>query len=136
MKQESELSKRNTELSLSLINKQNEINNLQKENLNKSKEIENLKISINNRDNNEKEKLLESIRSIFDQENSNSKNMDNFNKNVNTILDNYKKQNYQLIIIKKKFEEKVKYLQEQLTNTKTELIDKIKTNMELENKNK
>ena len=134
-KQESELSKRNTELSLSLINKQNEIINLQKENLDKSKEIENLKISINNRDNNEKEKLLESIRSIFDQENSNSKNMDNFNKNVNTILDNYKKQNYQLIIIKKKFEEKVKYLQEQLTNTKIELIDKIKTNMELENKN-
>ena len=66
-KQESELSKRNTELSLSLINKQNEIINLQKENLDKSKEIENLKISINNRDNNEKEKLLESIKSIFDQ---------------------------------------------------------------------
>ena len=61
--------------------------------------------------------------------------MDNFNENVNTILDNYKKQNYKLIIIKKKFEEKVKYLQEQLTNTKTELIDKIKANMELERKN-
>ena len=126
----SQLSKRNTELSTILINKQNELLNLQKESLDKSKQIENLKISINSKDSQEKQMILESIKSIFEQENSMSnKPWNNLNESVNRILENYKYENEQL-------NEKIKYFQEQLKNAKNELLEKVQANIEIESKSK
>ena len=135
-KNESELSRKNKELSINLMNKEKEIINLQKEILDKTKEIENLKLIMNSKDNKEKDNLIESIKSIFEQDNDNNKPWGNLNESINRILDNYKKENDQLKIIQKNFEEKIKYLQEQLKNTKNLLIEKIKTNIEIENRNK
>ena len=57
--------------------------------MDKTKQIENLKISINNKDCQEKQMILESIKSIFEQENSISKPWNNLNERENRILENY-----------------------------------------------
>ena len=129
----SQLSKRNTELSTILINKQNELLNLQKESLDKTKQIENLKISISSKDDQEKQKILESIKSIFEQENSMSKPWNNLNESVNRILENYKYENEQL---RTNYHEKINYFQEQLKNAKNELLEKVQANIEIESKSK
>ena len=133
-----ELYERNKELSSKLINNQNDLLNLQKEILGKTKEIENLKLSINRKDNQENKILIEKIISIFEQENnmkiSINKPWDNLNESLNKILKNYKNENQEL---KTNFHEKIKNYLEQMKNVKNELLEKIKTNMEndIENKN-
>ena len=128
----SELYKRNKELSSKLINNQNDLLNLQKEILGKTKEIENLKLSLSNKDNQENKILIEKIISIFEQENSINRPWNNLNESLNRILENYKNENQEL---KTKFHEKIKYYQEQLKNAKNELLETIKTNMENDIKN-
>ena len=130
------MSRKNKELSINLMNKEKEIIILKKENLDKRKEIENLRLIINRKDNKEKDNLIESIKSFFDQDNDNYKPWENLNESINHILDNYKKENDLLKIVQKNFEEKIKYLQEQLKNTKNQLIEKIRANIEIENKSK
>jgi len=132
----SELSKKNTELSKNLINKQNELLNLQKESLDKTKEIENLKMSMNSRsksrDSQEKQMLLESIRSYFEQEGSLNKPWSKLNESLNRILENYKNENK---LLRTNYHEKMKYYQEQLKNTKNEIYDNFLKMMEIKNKN-
>ena len=128
----SELYKRNKELSSKLINNQNDLLNLQKEILGKTKEIENLKLSLSNKDNQENKILIEKIISIFEQENSINRPWNNLNESLNRILENYKNENQEL---KTKFLEKIKYYQEQLKYAKNELLETIKTNMENDIKN-
>ncbi len=123
------LTKGNNESSHTSINNQKKLLNLQKENLEKSKEIEDLKLSIVSKDNEDKKKLINSIKEIFGKENSNEKSITNLNESVHKILDNYKKENDQLKETKNDFENKLKYLQEQLKNTKI-------NNLEIENINK
>lgn len=131
----SELSKRNTELSKNLINKQNELLNLQKESLDKTKEIENLKISMNSKskDSQEKQMLLESIKSYFEQEGSLSRPWSNLNESLNRILENYKNENR---LLRTNYHEKIKYYQEQLKNTKNEIYDNFLKMMEIKIKMK
>ena len=129
----SELYKRNKELSSKLINNQNDLLNLQKEILGKTKEIENLKLSLSNKDNQENKILIEKIISIFEQENSINRPWNNLNESLNRILENYKNENQELKI---NFHEKIKYYQEQLKSAKNELLEKIQTNTENDIKNK
>jgi len=133
-----QLSKRNVDLSIKLINKQNELLNLQKDILGKTKEIENLKISLNSIDSQNNQMLIESIKTIFEQENNSVKNSvnrpwNNLNESLNRILENYKNENQELKI---NFHEKIKYYQEQLKSAKNELLEKIQTNTENDIKNK
>ena len=133
-----QLSKRNVDLSTKLINKQNELLNLQKDILGKTKEIENLKISLNSIDSQNNQMLIESIKTIFEQENNSVKNSvnrpwNNLNESLNRILENYKNENQELKI---NFHEKIKYYQEQLKSAKNELLEKIQTNTENDIKNK
>ena len=133
-----QLSKRNVDLSTKLINKQNELLNLQKDILGKTKEIENLKISLNSIDSQNNQMLIESIKTIFEQENNSVKNSvnrpwNNLNGSLNRILENYKNENQELKI---NFHEKIKYYQEQLKSAKNELLEKIQTNTENDIKNK
>ena len=133
-----QLSKRNVDLSTKLINKQNELLILQKDILGKTKEIENLKISLNSIDSQNNQMLIESIKTIFEQENNSVKNSvnrpwNNLNESLNRILENYKNENQELKI---NFHEKIKYYQEQLKSAKNELLEKIQTNTENDIKNK
>ena len=132
----SELSKRNTELSKNLINKQNELINLQRESLDKTKEIENLKLSINSRnkskDSQEKHMLLESIKSYFEQEGSLNKPWSNLNESLNRILENYKNENR---LLRTNYHEKIKYYQDQLKNTKNEIYENFLKMMDIKNQN-
>ena len=133
----SQLSKTNNDLSTNLLNKQKELLNLQNEILGKEKEIKNLQLSVNSKDNQENKILIESIISIFEQENSvkNSINRPwtNLSESINRILENYKNENQEL---KTNFHEKIKYYQEELRKAKNELLEKIQTNMENVIKNK
>ena len=129
-----QISKRNSELSKMLRNNQMEMSNLQKEVLDKTKEIEILKKeSINN--NNDSRLLIESIRSVFGSSIRNSFNRpwSNLNESLNRILENYKNENQKLKI---DFHEKIKYYQEQLKNAKNELLEKVQISMEKDNENK
>jgi hypothetical protein len=130
----SELTKKNRELSKTLMNKQNELLNLQKESLDKTKEIENLKMSKNSKskDSQEKQMLLESIKSYFEQEGSLSRPWSNLNESLNRILENYKNENR---LLRTNYHEKIKYYQEQLKNTKNEIYDNFLKMMEIKNKN-
>lgn len=106
----SKLSETNTKLSLKLVKNQKELVNLQKENLAKSQEIENLKISIKSKDNEERKSLINSIKSIFEEDdiNKNYKPLNNLSESVNKILENYKTENAQLKINQNIFEQKIK----------------------------
>ena len=133
-----QLSKRNVDLSTKLMNKQNELLNLQKDILGKTKEIENLKISLNSIDSQNNQMLIESIKTIFEQENNSVKNSvnrpwNNLNESLNRILENYKNENQELKI---NFHEKIKYYQEKLKSAKNELLEKIQANTENDIKNK
>ena len=130
----SELTKKNRELSKTLMNKQNELLNLQKESLDKTKEIENLKMSKNSKskDSQEKQMLLESIKSYFEQEGSLSRPWSKLNESLNRILENYKNENKNL---RTNYHEKIKYYQEQLKNAKNEIYDNFLKMMEIKNKN-
>ena len=132
----SELSKKNTELNKNLMDKQNELLNLQKESLYKTKEIENLKMSMNSKiksiDDQEKKKLLESIKSYFEQEGSFSRPWSKLNESLNRILENYKNENK---LLRTNYHEKIKYYQEQLKNTKNEIYENFLKMTDLKNKN-
>jgi hypothetical protein len=130
----SELTKKNRELSKTLMNKQNELLNLQKESLDKTKEIENLKMSKNSKskDSQEKQMLLESIKSYFEQEGSLSRPWSKLNESLNRILENYKNENQ---LLRTNYHEKIKYYQEQLKNAKNEIYDNFLKMMEIKNKN-
>jgi len=131
-KHELELSK----LSKNLINKQNELLNLQRESLDKTKEIENLKLSMNSRnkskDSQEKYLLLESIKSYFEQEGSLNKPWSNLNESLNRILENYKNENR---LLRTNYHEKIKYYQDQLKNTKNEIYENFLKMMDIKNQN-
>ncbi len=106
----SELSETNTKLSVNLIKRQKELVNIQKEVMDKAQEIENLKNSIKSKDNEEKKSLINSIKSIFeeDEKKNNYKSLNNLSESVNKIIENYKTENELLKIKQKDFEEKIK----------------------------
>ena len=125
----SKLSETNTKLSLSLVKKQKELVNLQKETLDKSQEIENLKISIKSKENEERKSLINSIKSIFEEDdiNKNYKPLNNLSESVNKILENYKIENEQLKINQNIFEQKIK----EVDNINKDIINKLSTLQEL-----
>ena len=125
------LSNKNLELSQNLINKQNELISLQKENYNKNNEITNLKgvISQRNSDNaahiskDEHEKIISNLKSKIKELESNSE------KNKNIQLEKYQ----QLSSLQNELTEKDVLIQEQNNN-----LEQIKTqlfSLEVENKN-
>ena len=122
----SKLSKKNSELSTNLVSKQNEYLSLKKENISKSKELENLKMTLNSMT--EKQKLSDSSNRINTDGQNNSFLSSKGNENMNKIIDKYKKENEEL-------KEKIKYYQTQLRNIKNELYEKNQANIELENNN-
>ena len=106
----SKLSETNTKLSLSLVKKQKELVNLQKEILEKNQEIENFKGSIKSKENEEKASLINSIKSIFEEEDIHNsyKPLNNLSASVNKIIENYKAENELLKNKQKNFEDKMK----------------------------
>ena len=125
------LSNKNLELSQNLINKQNELISLQKENYNKNNEITNLKgvISQRNSDNaahiskDEHEKIISNLKSKIKELES------NIEKNKNIQLEKYQ----QLSSLQNELTEKDVLIQEQNNN-----LEQIKTqlfSLEVENKN-
>ena len=125
------LSNKNLELSQNLINKQNELISLQKENYNKNNEITNLKgvISQRNSDNaahiskDEHEKIISNLKSKIKELES------NIEKNKNIQLEKYQ----QLSSLQNELTEKEVLIQEQNNN-----LEQIKTqlfSLEVENKN-
>ena len=125
------LSNKNLELSQNLINKQNELISLQKENYNKNNEITNLKgvISQRNSDNaahiskDEHEKIISNLKSKIKELES------NIEKNKNILLEKYQ----QLSSLQNELTEKDVLIQEQNNN-----LEQIKTqlfSLEVENKN-
>ena len=125
----SKLSETNTKLSLTLVKKQKELVNLQKETLDKSQEIENLKISIKSKDNEERKSIINSIKSIFEEDdiNKNYKPLNNLSESVNKILENYKTENEQLKIKQNIFEQKIK----EVDNINKDITNKLNTLQEL-----
>ena len=125
------MSNKNLELSQNLINKQNELISLQKENYNKNNEITNLKgvISQRNSDNaahiskDEHEKIISNLKSKIKELES------NIEKNKNIQLEKYQ----QLSSLQNELTEKDVLIQEQNNN-----LEQIKTqlfSLEVENKN-
>ena len=125
------LSNKNLELSQNLINKQNELISLQKENYNKNNEITNLKgvISQRNSDNaahiskDEHEKIISNLKSKIKELES------NIEKNKNIQLEKYQ----QLSSLQNELTEKDVLIREQNNN-----LEQIKTqlfSLEVENKN-
>lgn len=106
----SKLSETNTKLSLSLVKKQKELVNLQKEIIEKTQEIENFKKSIKSKDNEEKTSLINSIKSIFEEDeiHHSYKPLNNLSESVNKIIENYKAENELLKNKQKNFEDKMK----------------------------
>ena len=125
----SKLSETNTKLSLTLVKKQKELVNLQKETLDKSQEIENLKISIKSKDNEERKSIINSIKSIFEEDdiNKNYKPLNNLSESVNKIIENYKTENEQLKINQNIFEQKIK----EVDNINKDITNKLNTLQEL-----
>ena len=124
----SQISKRNTELSKLLLNKQNELLKLEKDNMSKNKELANLQLSIKNLNQNsnnekEKQKIIESYK------NNNNKG----DNNDNIIIEKNKKEIEQLKNLNNTLQDKIKYYQTQIKNIKNELYEKIQENIELKN---
>ena len=103
----------------------------------KCKKLENMTMSLNSMEGREKQMLIESIKSIFSQDSANTTTNIPWNSlynDINKILDNYMKENEQLKLIHKKFEETLLCLENQLNSNKSEFtVDKNKLNMEMEN---
>ena len=89
----------------------------------KDKELENYKITLNNKDSDEKKILLESVKSIYDKENStnNYKPWENLTESVNRICKNFIIENENLKEAQNAFKNKINYLQGQLVNIKNAL---------------
>lgn len=134
----------NKNLSLKLINLQNELTNIQKENITKSQEIESLKLSIKSHEGEERKSLINSIKSIVEDNDSTiyNQNINNLSESFNKILERYKNENEQLKLNQKNFQEKIREvnninqdissrlqimqnLYNNLMTEKKELIDKI-----------
>ena len=128
---QTQLSEINKRMSLDLNIKRKEIEKLKKELESKDKEIETLKSNINSKDEQGKKSLVESIRSIFEKDNSSDsyKPWNSLSESVNKILDNYKKENELLKKDKIIFKETINYLQ-------NELIKNVQLNSEIKNNNK
>ncbi len=120
-----QLSDINRKLSLELNDKIKKIEKFKSEIESKNKEIEILKNTLNNKGNQEKKELVESI---FEKDNSTNsyKPWNALSESVNRIMDNYKIENEILKKDKRIFQEKINYLQ-------NELINKIQTNLEIKN---
>jgi hypothetical protein len=114
----------NQKLSLKLLNSQKEILNIQKENITKSQEIDNLKLSIKSREGEERASLINSIKSILVEDDNidYSKSRNNLSESVNKILDDYKDENEQLKLKQKNFEEKIK----EMENTNKNISSRLK----------
>jgi hypothetical protein len=125
----SKLSETNTKLSLTLVKKQKELVNLQKETLNKSQELESLKLSIKSKENEEKKSLINSIKSLIEEDDTSSsyKPLSNLSESVNKIIENYKTENEQLKIKQKNFEQKIK----EVDNINKDITYKLNTLQEL-----
>jgi hypothetical protein len=107
-----------------------EIEKLRKEIENKAKEIKSLKSNLNNKDDQGKKILIESIKSIFEKDSiSNNDKPWNNSDSFNRILDNYKKENELLKKDKAVFSETINHL-------KNELIKDAQTNLEIKLNNK
>ena len=101
----------------------------------KKKIIDNLKMSIDDRDKDAQEKLLllETINKLFTQEfiiNNSNESLNNLNDNIIKILDNYFKEKEQLKLIHKNIEEILLFLENnmKLNKNELELIDKKELN--------
>ena len=121
------LTKKNTELSQKIINKQNELLSLKKENIEKNNEIKDLKSSGNNNyklnTNNENKDKFQTI-----YENGKIETTDN-----SKFLENFKNENEELIKKSNTYQEKIKYYQMQMKNIRNELYEKIQANIEQKN---
>ena len=92
----------------------------------KNKIIDNLKMSVNDRDRDyqEKQLLLESIKTFLAQEyiiNNTNKSINDLDGNIIKLLENYFKENEQLKLIHKKIEESLLNLENNLKSNKNEL---------------
>lgn len=125
----SKLSETNTKLSLTLVKKQKELVNLQKETLDKSQELESLKLSIKSKENEEKKSLINSIKSLIEEDDTSSsyKPLSNLSESVNKIIENYKTENEQLKIKQQNFEQKIK----EVDNINKDITYKLNTLQEL-----
>ena len=114
----------NQKLSLKLLNSQKEILNIQKENITKSQEIDNLKLSLKNTEGEERASLINSIKSILVEDDSidYSKSRNNLSESVNKILNDYKDENEQLKLKQINFEEKIK----EMENTNKNISSRLK----------
>ena len=114
----------NQKLSLKLLNSQKEILNIQKENITKSQEIDNLKLSLKNTEGEERASLINSIKSILVEDDSidYSKSRNNLSESVNKILNDYKDENDQLKLKQINFEEKIK----EMENTNKNISSRLK----------
>ena len=99
----------------------------------KKKIIDNLKMSIDGKDSQEKILLLEKIKKLFTQEfitNNSNESLNNLDDNITKILDNYFKEKEKLKIIHKNIEEILLFLENniKLNKNELELIDNKKLN--------
>ena len=119
-KHESELkrlSQKNSELSSLLINKQKELLNLKRENINKSSEIESLKGSLNGSNKNQKVIDSSSYKSSFEKKGNSNNSFSNIgNENLNIFIEKYKKENEQLKTTNILHQEKIKNYKDQIKN--------------------
>ena len=112
----SQMSRTNPNLSLLLDKQKKEIDNL------KNKNSEKLKSSIRTGTGNSKDELLESIKSILEEKENNSKPWRNFNNSINRIMENYRIENEELKNKLKDFEDK----QKDFENKQKDFENKIK----------
>ena len=112
----SKMSRTNPNLSLLLDKQKKEIDNL------KNKNSEKLKSSIRTGTGNSKDELLESIKSILEEKENNSKPWRNFNNSINRIMENYRIENEELKNKLKDFEDK----QKDFENKQNDFENKIK----------
>ena len=128
----SNLSKKNSELSINLKSKQNECLTLKKDNLNKGKEIENLKVSLSYLK--EQQGLTDSpTKNIKEGLNKSTHSMGN--EHVNKIIENYKKENEEIKKNNNLYQDKIKFYQQQIRTIKNELYEKDQAIIEMENNN-
>ena len=128
----SNLSKKNSELSINLKSKQNECLTLKKDNLNKGKEIENLKVSLSYLK--EQQGLTDSpTKNIKEGLNKSTHSMGN--EHVNKIIENYKKENEEIKKHNNLYQDKIKFYQQQIRTIKNELYEKDQAIIEMENNN-
>ena len=126
-----EILTKNSELTKNVLNKKNELLGLQKVNKEKNNELNDLKLPLNNKNliiynNNEENDKIHTPNHTFNNENTDT-------GENSKILDGFRNENEELIKKIKEYQDKIKYYQKQIKNTKNELYEKIQANIEQQN---